>query len=636
VLNEKSGIDQYMRKLIEAIEVDYEEQGSSHVEIREALKTASKQKEGNVGKPEFLFFSNKYLIVVEDKADIDKNVKYNDDGEIDLTRPTIAEYALNGAVHYGKHIINNTSTIKEVFAIGASGNSHSNKIRITYLNKDEIKELPELNNLEELHPDNIEEFYKVAVMGELPKEERELREVNAIASELHEDLRNHGSLEGEKKATVVSAILLALEEKTFNLESLNSEEREGGRDGDLVFNAVQIYLNNSGIVPYAKVGELLDQFNFIRTDITLNRKKDVLNMSPLKYFAVKLKNKLHERIKQVDFDILGNFYGEFVKYGGSDGNSLGIVLTPRHITNLMCDLIDVHKQDVVLDPACGTGAFLITAMNKMIEQCETEEEINNVKKHQLYGIELQQKLFTIATTNMILRGDGKSNLRRDDLFHIDKEEIRKAGVSKVLINPPYSQAKTKDLHYLSEINFIKESLEMINIGGKLCAIVPQSTMVGKTKEDREKKRLILENHTLETVITLNKDTFYGIGTNPCIAVFTAGVPHNEKKRVNFVNFSDDGYVVRKHVGLVGDGTEKSKKEFLLDVLNGYEDADTSFIVQSTITPEDEWLHSFYYFNDTPPTVEDFKQTMADYLSFEFDMRSHGRGYLFEEHGDKDE
>src|SRR5699024_4041275 len=264
--------------------------------------------------------------------------------------------------------------------------------------------------------------------------------------------------------------------------------------------------------------------------------------------------------------VLGNFYGKFVKYGGNDGNSLGIVLTPRHITSLMCDVIDVHKQDVVLDPTCGTGSFLISAMNKMVGQCEKEEEVSSVKQNQLFGIELQQKLFTIATTNMILRGDGKSNLRRDDIFHVDKDEVRNKGVTKVLINPPYSQAKSKDLHYLAEINFIKESLDIINIGGRLAAIVPQSTMVGKTKEDREKKKLILEKHTLESVITLNIDTFYGVGTNPCIAVFTAGIPHNEKKRVKFVNFADDGYVVRKHIGLVGDGTEKSKKEFVLDVL----------------------------------------------------------------------
>lgn len=629
MVNEKSGIDQYMRRLIEGINVTYEEQASSHNEINKALKTASKHKEGNVGKPEFLFFSKDFLIVVEDKASLQKSVLYDENGDIDLSRPTIAEYALNGAVHYAKHIVENTLTVKKVFAIGASGNSHSNEIKIAYIDESTIKELPDLKNLDNLKENEIDEFYRVAVLGELPKEERELREINKIAADMHEDLRNFGSLEGEKKATVVSAILLALEEESFDIDDLKSLDRIGATDGDKIFNAVEIYLTNSGIIPFAKRGELLDQFNFIRNDITLNNKKDTLNMSPLKYFAIKLKNDLHTKIKNTNMDILGNFYGEFVKYGGNDGNSLGIVLTPRHITNLMTELIDINKNDYVLDPACGTGAFLIAAMNKMIEQCTSEEEVQSVKQDQLYGIELQQKLFTVATTNMILRGDGKSNLRRDDMFHIDKEEIKSKGITKILINPPYSQAKTVNLHHLAEISFIKESLDMLTQGGKLCAIVPQSTMVGKTKKDKEKKKEILENHSLETVLTLNKDTFYGVGTNPCIAIFTAGIPHPENKRVNFVDFSDDGYVVRKHVGLVGDGTEKSKKDFLFDVLNDNVDADTNFIVKSTVTWEDEWLHSFYYFNETPPTAEDFMQAMADYMTFEFDMRSHGRGYLFD-------
>lgn len=629
MVNEKSGIDQYMRRLIEGINVTYEEQASSHNEINKALKTASKHKEGNVGKPEFLFFSKDFLIVVEDKASLQKSVLYDENGDIDLSRPTIAEYALNGAVHYAKHIVENTLTVKKAFAIGASGNSHSNEIKIAYIDESTIKELPDLKNLDNLKENEIDEFYRVAVLGELPKEERELREINKIAADMHEDLRNFGSLEGEKKATVVSAILLALEEESFDIDDLKSLDRIGATDGDKIFNSVEIYLTNSGIIPFAKRGELLDQFNFIRNDITLNNKKDTLNMSPLKYFAIKLKDDLHTKIKNTDMDILGNFYGEFVKYGGNDGNSLGIVLTPRHITNLMTELIDINKNDYVLDPACGTGAFLIAAMNKMIEQCTSEEEVQSVKQDQLYGIELQQKLFTVATTNMILRGDGKSNLRRDDMFHIDKEEIKSKGITKILINPPYSQAKTVNLHHLAEISFIKESLDMLTQGGKLCAIVPQSTMVGKTKKDKEKKKAILENHSLETVLTLNKDTFYGVGTNPCIAIFTAGIPHPENKRVNFVDFSDDGYVVRKHVGLVGDGTEKSKKDFLFDVLNDNVDADTNFIVKSTVTWEDEWLHSFYYFNETPPTAEDFMQAMADYMTFEFDMRSHGRGYLFD-------
>lgn len=631
MINEKSGIDEFMNNEIKSLGVKYYRESSGNIEVQNALKSASKRLNGNVGKPEFTFFSKDFFIVVEDKNDVNLHI-YSEGDTIVLDEENIVpKYAVNGAIHYAKHIINHTHTIDKAFAIGASGNGHSNKISIYYVDENEYKFISELNNLNELKEENIEEFYRVSVLGELPKEERELKEVNKIAADLHEDLRNYGSLEGEKKASVVSAILLALENEDviFSVDKLQGLQGESVKDGEILFDAIDKYLRNNSLMPHAKIGELKDNFNFIQNDLTLNRVREDLGMTPLKYFTIKLDEKLKKNIKHSDMDILGNFYGEFVKYGGSDGNSLGIVLTPRHITNLMCDLIDINENDYVLDPCCGSGGFLIAAMNKMLEKTNDENKKVEIKQEQLHGIELQQKLFTIATTNMILRGDGKSNLKRDDIFHVEKE-LYKDKITKALINPPYSQAKTKNLSHLSEISFINETLSLMKTGSKLAAIVPQSTMIGKTKNDKNYKREILENHSLDTVITLNKDTFYGVGVNPCITIFTAGVPQDDKKRVNFINFSDDGYVVRKHVGLVGDGTEKSKKEYLLNVLNDYEDADTNFLVKSSITWEDEWLHSFFYYNEEIPTDEDFEKTIADYLSFEFDMKLHGRGYLFDD------
>ncbi|WP_426703744.1 HsdM family class I SAM-dependent methyltransferase [Staphylococcus shinii] len=631
-MNEKTGIDQFMRKEIENLGVKYDEQQSSNVEIAESLKTASKSLSGKAGKPEFLFFSNEFLVVVEDKKDIHKHDMKTENNELILDDSNILkEYAVNGAVHYAKHIIEHTNIIDKIFAIGASGNGHSNKISVYFVNAKGHRFIADINNLNDLKERNIEEFYRVSVLGELPKEERELKEVNKIATDLHEDLRNYGSLEGEKKASVVSAILLALENEDviFNVDKLQGLQGEGVKDGEILFDAIDKYLRNKSLMPHAKIGELKDNFTFIQNDITLNRVREDLGITPIKYFTIKLNERLKKNIKHSDIDILGNFYGEFVKYGGSDGNSLGIVLTPRHITNLMCELIDINENDYVLDPCCGSGGFLIAAMNKMLEKTDDKNKKDNIKQEQLHGIELQQKLFTIATTNMILRGDGKSNLKRDDIFHVDKD-IYSNKITKALINPPYSQAKTKNLSHLSEISFISETLTLMKTGGKLAAIIPQSTMIGKTKNDKNYKREILENHSLDTVITLNKDTFYGVGVNPCIAIFTAGIPQDEKKRVNFVNFSDDGYIVRKHVGLVGDGTEKSEKENLLDVLNDYKEAGTNFLVKSPITWEDEWLHSFFYYNEEIPTDEDFERTIADYLSFEFDMKLHGRGYLFDD------
>ncbi|WP_317954845.1 MULTISPECIES: class I SAM-dependent DNA methyltransferase [unclassified Staphylococcus] len=629
--NEKSGIDEFMNDEIKSLGVKYYRESSGNIEVQNALKSASKRLNGNVGKPEFTFFSREFLVVIEDKNDINLHIYSEDDTIILDDENIVPKYAVNGAIHYAKHIINNTDIVSKAFAIGASGNGHSNKISIYFVDENEYKFISDVNNLNDLKEENIEEFYRVSVLGELPKEERELKEVNKIAADLHEDLRNYGSLEGEKKASVVSAILLALENEDviFNVDKLQGLQGEGVKDGEILFDAIDKYLRNNSLMPHAKIGELKDNFTFIQNDLTLNRVREDLGMTPLKYFTIKLNEKLKKNIKHSDMDILGNFYGEFVKYGGSDGNSLGIVLTPRHITNLMCDLIDINENDYVLDPCCGSGGFLIAAMNKMLNQTTDESKKVHIKQEQLHGIELQQKLFTIATTNMILRGDGKSNLKRDDIFHVEKE-LYTNKITKALINPPYSQAKTKNLSHLSEISFIKETLSLMKNGAKLAAIVPQSTMIGKTKNDKNYKREILENHSLDTVITLNKDTFYGVGVNPCIAVFTAGIPQDDKKRVNFVNFSDDGYVVRKHVGLVGDGTEKSKKEYLLNVLNDYEDADTNFLVKAPITWEDEWLHSFFYYNEEIPTDEDFEKTIADYLSFEFDMKLHGRGYLFDD------
>ncbi|MEB7398450.1 HsdM family class I SAM-dependent methyltransferase [Staphylococcus epidermidis] len=629
--NEKSGIDEYMNDEIKSLGVKYYRESSGNIEVQNALKSASKRLNGNVGKPEFTFFSKDFFIVVEDKNDVNLHIYTENDSIILDDANIVPKYAVNGAIHYAKHIIKNTDIVNNIFAIGASGNGHSNKISIYFVDENEYKFISDVNNLNDLKVENIEEFYRVSVLGELPKEERELKEVNKIAADLHEDLRNYGSLEGEKKASVVSAILLALENEDviFNVDKLQGLQGEGLKDGEILFDAIDKYLRNNSLMPHAKIGELKDNFTFIQNDLTLNRVREDLGMTPLKYFTIKLNEKLKKNIKHSDMDILGNFYGEFVKYGGSDGNSLGIVLTPRHITNLMCDLIDINENDYVLDPCCGSGGFLIAAMNKMLEKTKEDDKKNHIKQEQLHGIELQQKLFTIATTNMILRGDGKSNLKRDDIFHVEKE-LYTNKITKALINPPYSQAKTKNLSHLSEISFINETLSLMKTGAKLAAIVPQSTMIGKTKNDKNYKREILEHHSLDTVITLNKDTFYGVGVNPCIAVFTAGIPQDDKKRVNFVNFSDDGYVVRKHVGLVGDGTEKSKKEYLLNVLNDYEDADTNFLVKAPITWEDEWLHSFFYYNEEIPTDEDFEKTIADYLSFEFDMKLHGRGYLFDD------
>ena len=196
-----------------------------------------------------------------------------------------------------------------------------------------------------------------------------------------------------------------------------------------------------------------------------------------------------------------------------------------------------------------------------------------------------------------------------------------------MMNPPYSMGSKTNTE-LYEINFTEHLLNSLVEGAKAVVIVPQSTFTGKTKFEKEAKQNILKHHTLEGVITLNKNTFYGVGTNPCIGIFTAGIPHSKNKLSKFINFENDGFVVSKHIGLVDDGSAKDKKQRLLDVWRNHIESPTKFCVETTVEDTDEWLHSFYYFNDTIPTEEDFRNTIADYITFEVNMITHGRGYLF--------
>lgn len=240
-------------------------------------------------------------------------------------------------------------------------------------------------------------------------------------------------------------------------------------------------------------------------------------------------------------------------------------------------------------------------------------------------------MFTIATTNMILRGDGKSNLRNENFLKQNPSKIQMEIMPTVgMINPPYSMAKQSKDNEQYEINFIRHMLDCLVVGGRGLAIVPQSTMTGKTNIEKEIKRDLLKKHTLEGVITLNTNTFYGVGTNTCIAVFTAGIPHSYDKLVKFIDFKDDGYKVAKHIGLVETADAVDKREKLLNVWRDELDSLNEFCVKTTIEADDEWLHGFYYFNENPPLESDFEETVSDYLSFQLNMVLHDKGYLFDE------
>lgn len=631
--------DIFISKLLESADIKYTPNGSDIKEIQEALKTASKKRTGKSGFPEFVAISKDFILVIENKPVLEKQVLYDDDEKqiISTDKKAITNYAENGALHYANEILAKTN-FKKIFAFGCSGNEKHHIIRPIFVEKKGYKLLEKVENFENFTTENIEKYYKEQVLGEIPQETLELEDILKKAKELHESLRNYGQLADAEKPLVVSAIMLALSEKDFLVEQLTGDTIK--TDGQKIYDALSSHMDRVKVQSQVKKEKVLNQFTIIKDRTLLNQKDERLKVevsknnylekTPLKYFAEYIQKNILTSVKaNTTEDVLGRFYGEFMRYGNNDGQTLGVILTPKHITELFSELIDLKPSDRIFDPCCGTGGFLIAGMTKMLNEAKTKKEQDDIKSKQIHGIELRENMFAIATTNMILRGDGKSNLIQDDFLKQNAEELQKNKFSVGFINPPYSQAKGKDTAHLSEINFIKHLLDSLADNGRCVAIVPQSTMVGKTKDDKAIKKQILENHTLEGVITLNKNTFYGVGVNACIAVFTAHKPHSVKKYCKFVNYEDDGFVVSKHIGLVETTRAISQKNYLLDCWLHNKRAESKFMVETTIEAEDEWLHSFYYFNDEIPKDEDFEKTIADYLTFEFNMIMQGREYLFE-------
>lgn len=213
-------------------------------------------------------------------------------------------------------------------------------------------------------------------------------------------------------------------------------------------------------------------------------------------------------------DVLGQFYEQFLKYA-NDAKELGIVLTPRHITNFAADIVQVSPHDIVYDPACGTGGFLVAALDRVRK---TGHDMDAFKKGNLYGIEQDQLIATLAIVNMIFRGDGSSNIREGDCF----SQPISTKPTKVLMNPPFAMDE-------EEWRFADLMLSHMKDGGLLFAVLPTTT-VGSANDARSEitwRRQMLLRHTLMAVIKLPEQLFYPLVSKGTVGVvIKAGRPHN--------------------------------------------------------------------------------------------------------------
>ena len=371
--------DFIIAELLKNAGINFFPNGSEIFEIQNALATASKRGTNHKGFPEFTAVVNDFVIVVEDKAETKFQAKYFDKNTLLMDTESITKFAENGALHYALNIIAKTN-FKKIIAFGCSGTDAKKiLIRPIFVSPTGYRILDKVKDFFQFSSQNIEKYYREIICQNETLEKVELKDILNRAESLHENLRSYGQLGDTEKPLVVSAILLALAERDFSTENLIGDKIK--TDGEKIFAALSTHMDRVEVSPQTKKSKVLDQFRLIVNRPHLSDKNKNLGKSPLKFFAEYLNsNILTAIVNNSPEDVLGRFYGEFISYSGGDGQSLGVVLTPKHITELFCDLVKISSTDKVFDPCCGTGGFLIAAMNRMLNLAKTDAEKISIKK----------------------------------------------------------------------------------------------------------------------------------------------------------------------------------------------------------------------------------------------------------------
>lgn len=574
--------------------VEIEEQASDIPKISKLLKTASKKGGGN-GKPEFLIMfknNSNLIIVIECKADISKHESKNKD--------KFSDYAVDGALLYSSYL----SKEFDILAIAVSGED---------IRRLKISHFLQLKNEKKATPIFGDKFLTAQnyLDGYLKSPEKFRQDYNTLldfAKHLNEELHSNKIPERDR-ALLLSCILIALENAAFRA-SYKSYKAPQNLANALV-QTVLDELESANII--GKKLENLDiQFSFIKTDTSLSTKNNVL-----KDLIDEIDENINSFIKTHEyFDVLGQLYIEFLRYANSD-KGLGIVLTPPHITELFSGLAQVNKKTIVYDNCTGTGGFLISAMQKMIQDARGDQEtIRNIKANQLIGVEYQSHIFALAISNMYIHQDGKTNIMRGSCFDKDViDAVKKKMPTVGLLNPPYKGDKKTDTE---ELEFILNNLECLVVGGTCIAIVPMERALAQNGKVYELKKQLLQKHTLEAVLSMPNELFANskVAVVSCAMIFTAHKPHSPNKETYFGYYKDDGFVKRKIKGRIDifGKWNSIREKWISYFINRKSEA--GFSVNKAVSAEDEWVAEAYMETDYSVLTEEiFIQEVKRYVAF---------------------
>ncbi|HHW7507113.1 TPA: HsdM family class I SAM-dependent methyltransferase [Mannheimia haemolytica] len=594
-----------------------------------------------------------YPILIEYKGYANKLVKLDTDGNVNnrnaKNEPNFSNingYAVNGAVHYANALLHHTS-FTDIIAIGMTGEKDErgnirHQIGVYYVSKSNFgigQKVGEFSDFSFLAKNNFDDFItQVKQLSLSPEEldkikEKREKEIDTSLTRLNNDIYQNekGLGENDRVYLVAAAIIATLgvagKVKPLEKEDLKSSEEDGNRDGDIIIRKINAFFNEKQLPHDKKELIIRTLSNTLLTD-NINRPHN--GESQLKRLFVKIVDDLGIYYKiGLTTDFTGKLFNEMYSWLGFSQDKLNdVVLTPSYIGTLLAKLARVNKDSYVWDFATGSAGLLVAAMNEMLK--DAKENIHSpdklrvkeahIKAKQLLGLELLPSVYMLAILNMIMMGDGSSNIiNKDSLLDFDgKYSFGNTDddfpADAFILNPPYSATG-------NGMNFVETALNMMK-KGYAAIIIKDTAGNGKAKEINQR---ILSKHTLLASIRMPLDLFAGkASVQTYIYVFKVCEKHHANDIVKFIDFSNDGYSrsnrKKSTNNLKNVDNAKERYEELVNLVRFGKSKLKLFTpkeyYEGTIDPKNgaDWNQSAPI--DSKPTLDDFSKTVSDYLAWE--------------------
>ena len=644
---------------LKTYKLDYKlEQESLNTEIDRALNDYASKNGGEGGnRPDAKLLLQdknlcKYPVLVEYKGYKDKLVKVDTDGKVAnktaKNQPdykTINSYAVNGAVHYANAILHYTS-YTEIIAIGMTGykddiGNLKYDIGVYYVSKSNFgmgQKIDDYDDFSFLKKNSFDKFIEKVKQLKLTQSEieklREAREQEIKASlvKINNDIyQNEKGLSERDRVYLVAASIIAtlgVPGKVEALETadLQSSKEDGNRDGDIILRKINAFLNEKKLPKEKKDLIFRTLQNTLTTD-NINKAKN--GESQLKRVFTKIIDDLGIYYKiGLSTDFTGKLFNEMYSWLGFSQDKLNdVVLTPSYVATLLARLARVNMDSYVWDFATGSAGLLVASMNEMLK--DAKEKIKSpdklavksaeIKANQILGLEILSEVYMLAILNMILMGDGSSNIiNKDSLIEFDgKYGFGRKGkfpANAFVLNPPYSAPGNGMI-------FVEKALSMMN-KGFAAIIIQNSAGSGKAKEYNKS---ILKHSTLIASIKMPIDLFLGKSSvQTYVYVFRVGEAHQKDDIVKFIDFSNDGYSrtnrKKARVNLRDIDHAKDRYNELVNLVR-FGKSKLCFLSEKDyyeghIDPGNgaDWNQTAPV--DIRPTLDDLKKTVGDYLAWE--------------------